>query len=942
MENYVRYWGKADQTTKQWHPLVCHMLDVAAVARVMMQSMPDFLGDWSARLDISPKHLLDLICFYSFLHDIGKFSSEFQCKIPALAELLQESLKPSLSGNPHTALAWLLWDECLETQLYARYNIQFNQAIDLCNTLEPLFSASFGHHGSPVMEPNAISKRTFGRIFSDSTIADATALLSEILVVFDGIQTILLKPEKLISHRKDIASFSFILSGLIILADWTASATSNIPYLVHAGNGGFSDEFEFDDLAGYFSWSCVLAKGAVERQGLVPVLKKRLRNPWKELFPNLYEAQYDPSPLQEMMIHLEPADEPGLYVIEDLAGSGKTEAALVLYSKLQMKSSADGLYFALPTMATSNGMYARLKETHKRFFVDGTGPSFILAHGGSRFHKDFQDSIIFDVHTIPKDTYDDSQLHAQTQEIDHQTSQSSCSEWIADRSRKVFLAQVGVGSIDQALLSVLYAKHNTLRMFGLARKILIIDEVHAYDLYMQRILHTLLEFMASQHRSVILLSATLPLAMKADLANAYRKGLHHGVTTEMEESDADSSFPMVTIYQKGQSIHIPVQARTFCRRTVKLEFFSSIGIEGPLKFLKEVSESGRCGVWIRNTVFDVQTAYAKLVEAIGSANVLVFHSRYSMEDRQRIESNVLEIFGKESSEDQRKGKILIASQVVEQSLDLDFDEMITDLCPIDLIIQRAGRLKRHTRDSSGNPISGDKDKRGIPLLHIYGPCIEGIISKNWYSEFFLGGSCVYRDAGILWRTAKLLFEEKELAVPEKSRYMIERVYGKNAERIPDSLKEISGIAAKKNHHDEAVAESNVFPLFDGFAKPSNTSPWPDHLAPTRLTDDVVAYRLCLYVNEKLIPMTKDKDFAWQMCEVKFRKTTIEYEHVFETLIRETEKGLPDFGRGGVLLPMELDSKSNTENMSYHSIGHTCDGMSFSYDSIRGLSLRSTG
>lgn len=938
---YVKYWGKADQASKQWHPLVCHMLDVAAVARVTIESMPEFLSGWSERLGLEPEWLLDLVCFLAAIHDLGKFTPEFQCKIPELAQLLQNGSEPLIVGYPHTSVAWLLWNKKLEGQVFSRYEIEDEQSINLGNTLEPLLSASFGHHGGPVRGPSIRSKSTIRRVFGDDAVSACSILLDNLIDLFGGVHHIFLQPNVLVSHRSDINIFSFILSGLIILSDWTASASSNFPFLVPANEGQFSDQIEPYNMKGYFTKAQVLAKSAIERQGITPVPKKPIENLWKDLFPNLYEAKHEPSPLQEMMIHLKPENEPGLYVIEDLAGAGKTEAALILFSKLQNVGAVDGFYFALPTMATSNGMYRRLKQVHRKFFADEGIPSLILAHGGSKLHQDFQKSVVPDVHSIPEESNNTGKGLSDSQEIEYSASKSACSEWIADRSRKVFLAQVGVGSVDQAMLSVLYSKHNTLRMFGLSRKVLIIDEVHAYDLYMQRILNNLLEFMATQQKSVILLSATLPLSMKKELANAYRKGFHLDDNPYPTYSDGNDSFPLITIYHKSKSIHIPVEARLGNRRSVSLSFFSSPHIDEPLEFLKEVSLTGRCGVWIRNTVHDVQVAYAALVGEIGAENVLMFHSRFTMQDRQIHENRVLETYGKESGESIRKGKVLIATQVVEQSLDLDFDEMVTDLCPIDLVVQRAGRLKRHSRDPRGNPIAGEKDNRDAPLLHIYGPNPEGTITSEWYSDFFPGGSFVYKDPGILWRTAKILYEERALVVPDKSRYLVESVYGDIAEKIPESLRDLSGRACQRDMHSEAVADSNIFPLSDGFVQPSDAKPWPDSSAPTRLSDDVTTFRLCVYENDRLVPLAKDKKFPWQMCEVKYRKTAIEHDAETTCSINDIEKTLFDGGRGGVLLPMVGEYLKHSQNETYRSMGCTSDGRSFIYDTIHGLRLVTT-
>ena len=938
MKSYCNYWGKADQNKKCWHPLVCHMLDAAAVSRVLIEKLPNFLQEWSQRLRITHIQLLDMVSFFTSIHDLGKLSSDFQCKIPELSNRLQGISQPKISGGPHTAAAWLLWNAACEDNLFRRYDIPDSQYIDLSHTLEPLLSASFGHHGGPVREPNMVSKATFRKMFDAERVSAGLSMIEDFSELFNGFDQLLQQPGNLIVKRKELSAFSFLLSGIIILADWTSSDSINFDYVIH-------DEDRLSDvnvIGGsidcYFAKAQSLAGAALERQGLNPVPNKRLENPWKELFPFLYDAGFEPSPLQKAVLAFEIQKEPGLYIIEDAAGSGKTEAALILFSKL-MNNEAEGFYVGLPTMATSNGMYNRLTELYRKFYIDGPAPSLILAHGGSGLHQEYQKSIVPDMSNLSEDYDEDKNLDREETAVDYVTSKSACSEWIADRSRKVFLAQAGVGSIDQAMLSVIYSKHNTLRMLGLSRKILIIDEVHAYDIYMQKILHNLLQFQASQHRSVILLSATLPSLMKKELSDAYRRGFDLPESQGTKEIGYKNCFPLMTVSYKAKCIHLPIEAREDNKRSISLSFFTEKNISEPINYLISIHNAGKCGVWIRNTVGDVQTAYDAVVEKIGQEHVLLFHSRFAMKDRQVIENRVLDIFGKTSSSISRKGMILIASQVVEQSLDLDFDEMITDLCPIDLVIQRSGRLMRHSREKSGN-ISKSKDERGSPVLYIYGPNPRGDIEEIWYKDFFPGGSYVYNDPSIIWKTAKVLFEEQEIVIPEKSRFLVEQVYGESDFSIPESLRRKTGRATANDNKKKAMAELNLFPLFDGFLKPDDATPWPDSTAPTRLSGDTETYRLCLLKKNTIVPISNDRSHPWQLSEIKLRKLNMQYDTDTIRLIKEAEVKLFDKGRGGVLLPFVEENFDPLQNKILKSVGVAESGKTLLYDDKLGLRMTS--
>ena len=932
MKKYMKFWGKADQASGQWHPLVCHMLDVAAVARSFCKMNPGFIDEWSGRFQVVKNDLLDIISFFSAIHDLGKFSSDFQCKVPELSMLLQGIDAAAVSGKAHPTSAWILWDSYLSEYFLGIISsaIISSEKRSLKRLIKPLLSASFGHHGGPTdKSDNDDSPFIVEKLYGNVRIEAARDLIRDLIELFPGIVSFF----KNITENSGcffLKGFSFPLSGLIVLSDWTASDSVNFPHKMKA----FTDDqvrSSIGSIDQYYAEACTQAKDALRRQGLIFCNIASFNNPWIDIFPEFHQKGFQPSPLQQSVLDMPLPDDPSLYIIEDIAGSGKTEAALMLTARLLQNGSASGLYFALPTMATSNGMYNRMGKIWRHFFSSGSKPSLILAHGASGLHDEFQHSLVPDMSKFMNNEIHEE--HRNDSDGFYETSSAACSEWIADRSRKVFLAQVGVGSIDQALLSVLYSKHNTLRMFGLSRQILIVDEVHAYDTYMQEILNNLLEFLGSQQRSVLLLSATLPNCIKLKLADSYRNGLHgHDDCVDDDIIDDRNShhYPLITRVAKNDILSIPVSARRDTVREVQLVFNSDESIEAIIKHLKTVTESGRCAVWIRNTVRDVQNGYNALAQRMSEENVSIFHSRYAMGHRQNIESNVLDRFGKDSGSTERKGKILVASQVVEQSLDLDFDVMVTDLCPIDLVIQRAGRLMRHNRDAEGNPVDSS-DQRGEPALWIYGPNPEEEVHKDWYSRIFRGGSYVYDDPAVLWRTAKVLYEEGSIKIPSRLRSLVEQVYGESEFSIPEELLKATGKAKEKSNRHRATAKDNLFPLDKGYVRPDSTRPWEDTRAPTRLSSESQSYRLCLVNDNQLAPLVPDKKYPWQMSEVRYKPLVFEYSPEIQKMIDSTNRRLFDRGRGGILLPVEEQGEGN-----YQTVGSLEDGRRLYYSNLFGL------
>ena len=186
-------------------------------------------------------------------------------------------------------------------------------------------------------------------------------------------------------------------------------------------------------------------------------------------------------------------------------------------------------------MATTNAMFDRLAKAIRHIFTNDSAPSLALVHSARDIHPGFTPAMLKGSRIEAPYSHTDAESEI--------TASSTCAAWIADDRRRSFLADVGAGTVDQALLSVLPSRHQSLRLLGLMRRVLVLDEVHAYDAYMQREIETLLEFQAGLGGSAILLSATLPVSIRQRLANAFEKGLG----TDIHSSCIDTEYPLITV-----------------------------------------------------------------------------------------------------------------------------------------------------------------------------------------------------------------------------------------------------------------------------------------------------------------------------------------------------------------------------------------------------------
>lgn len=575
-----------------------------------------------------------------------------------------------------------------------------------------LYAACAGHHGRPPLQDLQVKRglHPMLRAASDEAIADAGHVIRLFLTLWPqaSAEELTLAQAKALSWR---------LAGVITAADWIGSNPEWFP----ARSEGVTERL---------ASSRTTAARVVREAGL--------DTPAPGTGP-LFD--FSPRPMQAAAADITLPDGPVLALIEDETGSGKTEAALILAQRMLLAGKGRGIYFALPTMATADAMFGRVADVLPRLFAQA--PSLVLAHGRAALSEHFRDI-------------------AASRARD--TDEPGPTEWLLDSRRRALLADVGVGTIDQALLAVVRARHAPLRQFGLASKLLIVDEAHEMgDPYMGRLLQELLRVHAAQGGSAILLSATLDLGLRQRLTDAFAEGAARPTAPLV-----DRAYPSLIL----PGVATPaITARESPKGAVQVRRLGDL--EAALDLLARAAAEGAACVLIRNAVDEALAACMRLRERGVDADLL--HARFALCDRKRHEAAALATFGKARAP--RPGRVLVATQVVEASLDLDFDVMVSDLAPMASLIQRAGRLWRHMKARPAEArVHAGTDMR--PVLHVLAPDPDHVAGSDWAALVLGRGARVY-PAPMLWRTARALFDTGTIRAPDGLRALIEAAHGES-------------------------------------------------------------------------------------------------------------------------------------------------------------------
>lgn len=815
------YWGKARGLAggPPCHLLPYHSLDVAAVGQRYLLRQPRLLRWMATRLGVDDTAAVrDWSVFCLALHDLGKFSISFQGQRADLVACLQGAAPAHLGlpGVRHDSLGWHAWREFV--QHVAEAEAWFGADSEVFGGIDCWLRAVTGHHGQPPLEEATAMRQHF-------RVCDELALLAFVR----GARSLLLTPAAAhVPQALDVGAFELVsreiswwVAGIAVLADWIGSNADVFHYR--------AVEMPLRD---YWPQALRLADRALAQSGVLPVQQQRLL-PFGQLFPHIGT----PSPLQDWAITVELIDGPQLHLLEDVTGAGKTEAAVMLTHRLLAGGQAEGFFIGLPTMATANAMYGRIAEVYDRLFMGDA--SLVLAHAKKTLVEKFAASVI----EPGEDEADDA----------HQSDESAtrrCQRWLADHNKRALLAPAGVGTVDQALLAALRSKHQSLRLLGLVGKVLVVDEVHACDDYMQRTLESLLRFHACAGGSAVLLSATLTTRMKAALLAAFAQGCGQRV----QLPSADKLYPLTTSWAAAVPTRVeetPVATRPEVRRRVAVRYEHDVN--AVVDDIVAALAAGHCVAWVRNTIGDALNAYDVLCKLLPTERITLFHARFALGDRLDTEQKVLARFGPDSTPDRRAGQLLIATQVAEQSLDVDFDLVVSDLAPIDRLIQRAGRLRRHVRDASGRRLTtlGATDQRGEPCLWLLGPAWTEAPAADWFGRAFPKVAKVYPHHGQLWRTAKVL-QRGHFAMPDDARQLIEDVFADDDD-LPEPLLRNANTAVGQGYANRAQADMNSIKPGIGYARVGMTEWAADTVAPSRLGEESVEVLVGRWQGNRLEP-----------------------------------------------------------------------------------------
>lgn len=802
-------WGKSDHgLNRAWMPLFVHMIDSSQVAGRLWD-------EWAAKsvrksiafsLGASDARARAVLVFLAAVHDIGKATPSFQAQPcswsytgdgSSLAWIPeQEGLRCTRASCETSPKHTVAGQAILEKGLQSHCNVSLRSARSLASIVGC-------HHGTPPSSENVDKARTCRPISMGFDDERWLAVQDELLTLSLALAGLAADDLCKVLSNGIPAPAASLLTGLLIMCDWIASDSDAFPLFElesfdYVPIGDSSEEGRLEDPSLIADKGNGLNLGGFELRaqwgwGYIDLLPSWHEAPLShEDILGIYEHRFSlpegakPRPIQLAALEVaEKIEEPALMILEAPMGEGKTEAALAVAEVFAAKAGSGGVCIALPTMATTDAMFARAHQWLDRLPRDGANvpKSVCLAHGKARLNEEYEG-------IIRASRYRAGDMNADGD--DPYSSAVEVCDWMLGGKRGM-LSSFVVCTVDQVLMGALQMKHLPLRHLALASKTLIIDECHAYDAYMRRYLCNVLEWLGSWRVPVILLSATLPASQRDAMARSYLKGwgskvqnaalprrralrASEGAASALAPNvEPDSSaYPLLT-YTRGQCIeHVPVLGTGQASRVE-----ASLLADDPdslAKFLRGALAQGGCAGIVCDTVSRAQETAKALADAFGLENVTLTHARFADLDRMRNEQLLRGMLGpKATLENGKRPKrhVVVGTQVLEQSLDIDFDLLITDVAPVDLLFQRMGRCHRHVR--AKRPV-GLEAPRCI---------IRGI--EDWEGgapHFAKGVASVYEEANLLEALAVCGLHGKDerttLSLPQDISRLVQLAYGPEA------------------------------------------------------------------------------------------------------------------------------------------------------------------
>lgn len=733
-------WGKLQQaddgSVVAWHPLIDHCADVAAVCERLLAD--DVLRRRLARLgglDDLDRAAVARLCVLAALHDAGKANHGFQRKSNPLAK--------DTEGHVGTLFQAMFSDE----PGLAR-SVQHALGVDLVVAwrAEYLLYAALAHHGRPV--PNSeVHKPARPALWKRADDHDPLACIAHIArTALRWFPDALLQRDPFPDGEP---AFSHAFAGLVTWADWLASDSSLFP---------FSEPGDDDRM----TRARGLAIHALRATG-IDCSEARLKLAEGFRFQRAFPG-CEPRGAQQAILELPTEIGGGLIVLEAETGSGKTEAALSHYFKLFGSGEVDGLYFALPTRTAATQMHERVRAAVDRVFADAAPPVILAVPGYLKPGDEGgtpREPVLAPFRTLwPDEALDRLRWRF----------------WAAERSKRYLAGAVSVGTIDQVLMSSLAAKHAHLRATALLRQLLVVDEVHASDAYMNELLEEVLRRHVRAGGHALLMSATLGGTIRERLASGRRR-------PPALSSCLAAPYPALTT--------CPAGARTaLSTRAISVDDLGTVGKRVAVELAgtaldhaavaSRAAGAARAGarvIVIRNKVADAVATQTALERALGDSDLLFrcagrpapHHSRFTREDRAALDRQVQADFGRDRS---GSGHVVVATQTIQQSLDLDADLLLTDICPMDVLLQRIGRLHRHSRPPDRPRAHGFEEPRVVVLqpatdLGVY-------LGPKGTARGPIGLGPVYPDLRIIEATRLQLIENPVLDIPAMNRALVER------------------------------------------------------------------------------------------------------------------------------------------------------------------------
>lgn len=799
-------WGKSDPYKPLWH----HMYETGIVSQTLLQRSINapHVARFSDTLETpqSSEDVVRTIAFLAALHDIGKAASGFQKKAvnesdPSIVEemtiLKHLGVRKSWFNGEHVSSISFPHEEKGANVIEMLLK---KEGVDV-RTAECVGDAYFNHHLSTSRDRLRAPDRDEKEIWKP-----VRQLLFQKLA--EKFKPVL--PFRVKEGKTDV--FTSIFLGFLQRCDWTASSIF----------GGVEEECETEEK--YERSVQETANRFVSEHDLALHEMLSGKMSLKEVFPELERFGLRPLQKEAEKIAEENSDI-DCAIIEDLTGSGKTEAGMYLAYRAMSARKKTGIFFGLPTNATEQAMNPRVQAAIDRIFSECT---YTVGHASGK-------GWIYDI--VSRDTEEEEEK-----------------VFCGSEKETKLMQPFATGTVDQLEMSVLKRRYMVIAMSDLVDKVVLIDEMHAYDAYMQGVLKVVLQWLLEFRVPVIIMSATLPESIKGMIHSVYSK----------EEFNPSDAYPLLTVYRNGKAEEHAVDAcseREY-RTLLKEIDFSDSGVYR--KIAAETVEKVRNGgnaVCIVNSVDGAKKVYRAVMDIVPDMEVHLFQGRNTLENKEAIAAELIEKYGKAGKEKglRPERSIVVATQIVEQSIDIDFDFMVTEIAPIDLLLQRFGRWHRHDD-------GGTVREKGIGNDEI-----EIIRSKNLEDHYVYSSHIT-----VIRETAKVLRESSIIRIPEQSRTIIEAVYS-----AEETKKEIDQEA-----YDSAKSVLNTIAAPD--PNGNSTVPWCEksdlaRCVETRLEKQKM-YEVCVISPERFCEVRGDPSQI-----LKDEAARLKYRATVSVTAREREK-----------------------------------------------------